>query len=334
MYNLPINNKYDNYTFSQLNQSINSIIEQNDIELATIMAQMGKINIMLFLNEPINTWYRYKYSPLLGTPFYSFSQSIKNKIYKIFIEELTLKGYVSLRCLELLNENFDLQYEIYGATNWSGNYNDEPRFLLNIANAPYEIRFEDINVYFKLITSKKYQNILKKYLPIFVDEYNKTHNQSNIFEYKDIDQLCTYIDLKNDKQVINYIYNYPDFYRYLAINSPKKHYKFWIEFFLSYRCSIMAKRNQNMINQIIQKMIETNYLNDEELFNIIINKKSISHISIYFSNTLKSKLREDLNLSIICYANCCNKHKKELKKMLGIKVTNSDRFKYMFGANK
>jgi len=331
MYNLPVSNKYGNYTFVQLNQSILEI-EQNDIELASIMAQMCKSYIVLFLDGNINSWYRYKHSRLDRTPFENFSQSIKNKIYKTFIEKLTLKGYVSLRCLELLNEHFNLKYTIYGATNWC-NY-DKLIFLINLANAPFEIEFENINEYFKAITSKQYQILLKAQYPIFVNEYNKTHNQDNSFAYKNIDNLCTYLDLENNKQVITYIYNYPDFYRYLAINSLKKDYQFWIDFFLSYKCNIVAKRHQNMINKIIQQMIETNYFNDTKLFHIIINKKSISHMSIYFSNTLKSKLRQDINLSIICYSNCCQKHRKALKKMLGPKITTLNRFRYMFGANK
>ena len=336
MYNLPLNNKYAKYTHNELELSIKSKYNKDDIQLASIMAQMAKNIIIFFPDTAVANWYIYRNSELYRTPLENFSQNIKNKIYKIFIENLTLQGYISLRSLELLNEINNLSYTIYGPTDYSKNEPStlHPRFLLRISNAPFRIHFKDINDYFNCITSQDYQILLKQKLPIFIEEYNKTHNQQNVFTYKNIDPLCTYIDLNNDKQVIKYIYTFPEFYNYLKIYSPKTEYKFWVDFFLSYKCTAVARRHQETTNRIIRRIIEKNFFDDAKLFYLIINKKSVSHISIYFSKKLKANLRKDLNLSLICYSNCCIKHRKELKKMLGPKITLSARFKYMFGSSK
>jgi len=332
MYNLPIENKYDKYTFAELYLSMNSQFEKDDIQLASIMAQMAKSTTTLFLDAATSRWYAYRYSGLEKTPFKKFSQSVKNNIYKIFIDNLTLKGYVSLRCLELINENFNLLYKINGPTDYR-EYSTH-RFLLHISDSTFEIFIKDIKDYFSSITSQKYQGLLKAQFPRFIEEYNRTHKQKNIFSYENIDGLCTYIDINDERQVIKYIYNYPEFYNYLAVYSPKTDYKFWVDFFLLYKCTTIAKRHQETINKIIKKMIEKNFYNDGNLFNILVNKKSASHMSIYFSKTIKANLRKDFNLSLICYSNCCAKHKKELKRMLGPEITQSVRFKYMFGSSK
>lgn len=52
---------------------------------------------------------------------------------------------------------------------------------------------------------------------------------------------------------------------------------------------------------------------------------------IYFSNALKSELRKDFNLSILCYKNSCSRFKDDIKKMLGSTITSSKEFKYIFG---
>jgi len=76
MYNFPIENRYDKYTFSELNLSINSKSEKDDIQLASIMAQMAKVTTTFFLDENINNWYRYKYSELDNTPFKHFQVEV------------------------------------------------------------------------------------------------------------------------------------------------------------------------------------------------------------------------------------------------------------------
>ena len=328
MYNLPIDDKY---TFFEFNIKLSSKFHPDDIQLASTMAKMLKITTIYFLDETMSSWYLYKYSKLEHTPFTKFSQNIKNMIYKIFIDKLTLKGYVSLRCLELMNEEFNLSYHIYGPTDYSGSDTSD-RFLLYISNSPFQIFINDINDYFRNVTSQKYHKILKEKLPIFVEEYNKTNKQKTEFSYKDIDKLCIYLDVNNNKQVIEYLYSYPLLYNYLREYSPKTDYTFWVNFLLSYKCNAVAKRHQNTINTIIKNVIIKNFSDDEKLFNLFVNKKSASHISIYFSKTLKENLRKDLNLSLVCYGNSCVKHRKGVKRMLGPKITQSSEFRYMYGA--
>ena len=303
MYNLPANNQYSNYSFDTLLLHLNNDFDNENIHLASKLAEILKKCIPLFFEENnICDWYNYRSSYLQDSPFEKFSQNVKNKIFKIFINNLTLKGYVSLRCLELLEEKFLLKYEIVGPTDYTEGY-EYKRFLLHLNNAPFEIIFDDIEKYFQCITSKKYQILLQKHIQEFVREYNQTLNQDNIFNYKDIDILCSYLDLKDNSKVIKFMYLFPEIYdNYIDIKTLKQDPKFWMDFLLAYKCSNIAKRNQKVINKIIKEIIEKYFIDNEELFYILINKKSTSHMSIYFSKILKANLRKNR----ACKINCVN----------------------------
>jgi len=335
VYNLPIDNHYSKYSFDTLLLYLNDDFDSENIYLASKTAEiLKKIMPLFFKGENIHNWYKYRSSYLPNSPFERFSQNVKNKIFKIFIDDLTLKGYVSLRCLELLQEKFFLKYKIIGPTDYKEGYRNK-RFLLRLSNSPFEIQFDDIEEYFQHITSEKYQILLQEHVQNFVTEYNQTHNLDNIFNYQDIDILCTYLDLNDNHKVIKFLYLFPEIYdNYINIQILKQNHKFWIDFLLAYKCSNVAKRNQEVINKIIKNIIEEYFIDNEELFHILINKKSTSHMSIYFSKPLKANLRKNMNFSLICYNNCCVKHKKELKRMLGVKITQTSQFKFIFGIKK
>jgi len=318
------------YNIEEITLDLESEYGPNDLDTATYMANLMKFTNSFFFDSGIP--YHYKYSTLENTPFNKFSQKVKNRIYKIFIDEITLKGYISLKCLELFQDNFDFSYTLYGPTNTEHSNYHKKEFLISDAPSFYRVETSNLNTYFKAITSREYQLLLTRNLPKYVDEYNSTYNKKHLYEPKKIDPLFKFLDLSDDKQVINFLYMFPELYDYLKEYHPKHDLEFWLQFFKSYMCTKVAKRYQEKVNLIIQKIIEANFSNNEELFYLLIKTKSSSHMSIYFSKSLKRQLRQDFNLCLRCYENCCTKHRKEVKRMFGPKITQATKFKYLFGA--
>jgi len=328
MYNLPTENKYNNYSFREIIDIIKSNLDPNDIELATELTFLIKQSAILFSFEENMKWNTGR-SYFTDTIFSKFSNNIRNNIFKAF-HNLPLKTYVSLRALEILDKYFDVKYNIDGFhySAW-GHY-----ISLSTNKTPLQISIEELAIFFNSITNEKYKILLEQYLPIFVNEYNKTHKTNEIFICKDIDMVCTYIDLKNINQIVKYTYKTPSFYQYL-LDKNRVDIDFAKTFLDIFRCnSVSLKLNEKQIKIITKNLIENNFYEDSDMFYKFLRGQKTSHFCIYFSKHLKKQLRADLILSIECYANCCSKYKKDVAKMLGRKITDTHQFKYIFGTKK
>ena len=246
-------NKYDDLSFNELSNIISLNKNSNDLDLANKISDLALFSFDYFFDDTVNifggenisVFYKYKYSEFKDTVFEYFSQDIKNNIYKKFIKNITLQGYISLKILELMSEKFDLKYTIYGST--KSDNTRAKRYMINIGRLKYQVNFEE-NKFFKIITTPLYFNLIKEYLPSFINEYNKVYDKNETLKVNNIDKLLQYVDLNNEKLIIKYIYNQPYFYTYLKSCAPQTKRTFWVQFFMEYKCSLVSKSNVEIIN--------------------------------------------------------------------------------------
>lgn len=200
-----MNNKYTNFNFNKLIKTIDSSRDSSDEELANAI-----LDLVLFSNEIINKKLLFDLiqiypsigSTLKDTPFEYFNQGIKNKIYKKFINNMDIKSFISLKCLELMNEFFDFQYTlctVYGR----GQYKTNIRILV-LNKLIYNITFNE-DEFFSIITSKKYTELLTEKLDIFIEEYNNYYKKADTIKYNQIDLMIKPIDMKDSKSIIKYM---------------------------------------------------------------------------------------------------------------------------------
>ncbi|MDQ1339612.1 MAG: hypothetical protein QG567_765 [Campylobacterota bacterium] len=324
-------------TIAQLQNILNGDVHPDDYEMAKMVAE----HLFLFTEKfygnyfisPMN-YSIYQRSHFETSPLSQFSQKVKNRLFKKFIKELSMRGYITLRCLELMQEFFDLAYTLEGPQLPTELHHAEQFIFIKLSSSYFAVNLENITEFFSIICSDSYLRLLDKNLPAFIEDYNKEYSKQKQFKHSDIELLVRHIDISNKQQVFRYIYAEPDFFTYVQNNHPRLDKKYWIDFLKYFKCSLVHKRHEKKIDFIFSSVIKSYFFNDEEFFDFVIQTESISHFAIYFSNSLKRKLRSDFNLAITCYKNCCVKHRKELKKILGTKVTSTQQFKYLFGVNQ
>ncbi|MEV9600236.1 hypothetical protein [Aliarcobacter butzleri] len=328
-------NKYNNFTLNEIVREIYANKDMNNIDIANKMADILNFSFKYFFEEiavaydtNITIFYRYKYSTLEKTPFEYFNQKVKNIIYKKFIKNIDLKSFVSLKCLELMQNYFDFNYSLYGPTIREDDENF--KHFITIASSTFKINFQSEEFY-KILTSEQYLNLFETKFPEFMEEYNYLYNKQELITVNNIDILFQPLRLDNEEQLIKYIYAQPYLYKYLSKFAKQTKKSFWIKFLINFKCTGIKDKHITFIEKLIKGIIEVNLSEDRELFFSFVEMKSKSHLTIYFSQKLKKELRNDLNKSILCYKNCCTKYKKDVKKMLGSNVTSTKEFKYLFG---
>lgn len=328
-------NKYNNFTFNEIVNEIYMNKDINNIDLANKMADILNFSFKCFFEEiaitydsNITIFYRYKSSTFEKTPFEYFSQNVKNSIYKKFVNNLDLKSFISLKCLELMQNNFGLYYSLYGPT--IGQKDGNSCHFITIARSTFKIYFQSEEFY-KILTSEKYFNLFETKFPEFIEEYNYLYSKYESIDIRNIDILFRPLRLYNEEQVIKYIYAQPYLHIYLSKFAKQTKKSFWIRFLMNFKCTGIKDKHISIIELLIKEIIELNFSEDIELFWMFIEIKNKSHFSIYFAQNLKNELRKDFNKSILCYKNCCTKYKKDVKKMLGPNVTSTKEFKYLFG---
>ncbi|RLA84614.1 MAG: hypothetical protein DRG78_00920 [Epsilonproteobacteria bacterium] len=319
-------NKYSNLSLKQLLTLTYDTRNKDNLDLANALYDVYK----LFRTSDMNRFLS-RYEPE-RSPHNNFSKSIQNKLMlSNSINMNLIREYLTFKCLELLENNYNLLLK-----KSDDNYYDEDNITnLHIDKFHHSRYLNYIELikknFFNIIISQEYNNLIKEKFPVFINEFNKQNNTDEALNYYETNILLTYINLNNPQQVVEYLYEYPISYDYIKICKAINIKEIVSSFLLSFQCNYILKYNIKGINTAIEKMISENYSDDEYLFYQLIQTKSKSHMAMYFSKELKSKLRKDFNLSLLCYKNTCQYYKKDVKRMLGRTVTSTTQFKYLYG---
>lgn len=319
-------------TFNSLKDALKTNADKNNHEIATLMSEMANFSYSYFMHDGNSglSWYsfRYKNSMLEKTPFEHFSQNIKNKIFKKFLYWVNIKGYISLKILELLCDEFEFHYTL----DLDGNgYKKSFNQSFSLGEYRCYASFDE-SKFIEHITSKEYAKLLVKALPQFIEEYNSTYDTHETISYKEIDFIFQYLDTNDTPSLIKYIYSFPLAYNELNKKEGLLDKQILLRLLNSFKCSCVKKqKNKKELEDVFKDIIKNNFYNDKDLFYTIVHTPKLSHLSLYFSSDLINEMKEDIHSAVVCYKNICSVYEGEMKSMLGKKVMKSNEFKYIFG---
>lgn len=312
-------------TFNQLTEVIKTNKDPNNYELARVMIEIAKFSDSYILNGWSYTG-RFDNSKFRRSSLEYFNQDIKNKLFKNSFHKININGYICLKILELLNDQFKLEYTV-SLSNYLSDYNKS----FSVGEKRCYVEFDE-SEFVECTTSSQYNDLLKTNIPSYVDEYNKAFNANESLASKEIDLMFQYVEINDRASIINYLYHFPFAYEKLKSIANCFDSKLLLNFLSSYKCKYSNnKKNKKALDCVIKDVIHNNFFDDKDLFYTVVQTPRMSHMALYFSDELKNELKKNISSAAACYKNTCSMYEPEIKSMLGKKLISSKEFRYIFG---